>query len=109
MTPLTRERQYPNRATVTRNPLAGQTGIQAVAEDVMCSEIVPMNHRYWNVNFGTDFTGHEVYLETDAAIQDEDVVTISGKSFTIKQTRDWPPLFKGMNHRTVLLLERRKK
>lgn len=108
MTPLTRERQYPNRVTVTRNPLAGQTGIQTVAQNVMCSEILPMNHRFWNVNFGTDFTGHEVYLETDAAIQNEDVITVNGTGFTIKQTRNWPALFPFMNNRVVLLLEKRK-
>ena len=77
---------------ITRNPVAGQTGLTTIAEDVPCTKVYPANARDWLANFGTDVIGHELYIQTEASVKAEDIITIDGKSYTIKRCNVWPAI-----------------
>ena len=79
----------PHLAIITRNPTAAETGITQVATNVPCSTIYPADRRKWDVDLATEFTWHEAFLETAAAVQTEDVLAVNGRSLTIKKVNRW--------------------
>ena len=95
-----RDIQMTEACTITRNPSVGGSGITAVASDLACTPAYPSNLKHWNL-LSTDFKPFDIYLDTtDDAIQQDDILTMNGKAYTIAEINVW------LTYTAVLIKER---
>ena len=106
-TPSSIHYSFPRKGIIKRNPLAGQTGLTTVATDVRCTDVFPANARNWLANFGTGIIGKEAYLLSDADIQNDDILIVLSKKYTIRLCNSWPPVNRNALPRHHLYLEER--
>ena len=100
-----RQRRMTERCDITRNPGSGKTGVVTVLSHWPCTPAFPTNGRRWHM--ATGYEGWELQAIGSELVQDEDILTVAGISYTIQRRKLYP----GRGGRPSLLdilMERRR-